>query len=88
MKASAYIQITPNRRSNGTLKDLSISKVTQGYPRSPEPGALVIELAVDIDPAVFEPVIVDLEVTGDLETLGASIIPVPVPVQDNDDAEE
>jgi hypothetical protein len=48
MKATGYLQVTADRRSDGRARALSIARVTQRAPRDPLPGALVVRVELDI----------------------------------------
>lgn len=48
MKAHGYLQIVPDRRSDGKARSLSIQRVTQRHPRDPLPGAIVVGVSIDI----------------------------------------
>ena len=87
--ARAFVQITPVRRSNGTVRDVRIaSKITQTYPRVPEPGALVAELKLVVDDVVFDVPEIAVELAGDVAQATAAVVPVPVPeFEDEDDME-
>lgn len=48
MKAHGFLQIIPERDSQGRTRSLKPERITQKYPYSPLPGAIVVKIAVDI----------------------------------------
>lgn len=78
MKATAYIQIVPQRQGD-KVTALRIVKLTQSMPRDPEPGALVSRIEVEVDPAVFAVPTMRVEVGGDPSAVSPMVVPVPVP---------
>lgn len=80
MKVSAYLQVVPRRNSNGDVKDVSVNKVTQTYPRSPQPGALVLEFILDIEESVFDVPAIEVNIEADhRQYVEGAVIPMPPP---------
>lgn len=48
MKARGFLQIVPERNSQGRARSLSIQRITQRAPRDPLPGAIIVEVGIDI----------------------------------------
>lgn len=48
MKATGYLQIVPERTAAGRARSLSIQRVSQRVPRSPLPGAIIVQVSLDI----------------------------------------
>lgn len=85
MKATAYIQIVPQRRRDA-VTSLRIVKLTQSMPRDPEPGALVSRLEVEIDPAVFAVPTLHVEIDGNPSSVAPLVVPVSVPEEGEEPA--
>jgi hypothetical protein len=61
MQVTCFLQIVPEFyegvRADGTrtVYDARIVKMTQRQPTQPDPGAIVVPITLDVDPAVFGP---------------------------------
>lgn len=61
MQVTCFLQIVPEfyegTKADGTrtVYDAKIVKMTQRQPTQPEPGAIVVPVTLDVDPAVFGP---------------------------------
>lgn len=68
------------------ITHLLLSNLTRTYPRSPQPGALVLEVRFDVDAGVFATPRVTIDVVDDDGgTLSAAVVPIPVPEVDDDE---
>ena len=48
MKAHGFVQIIPERHPDGSIRRLSMQRVSQRYPRDPLPGSITVRLVLDI----------------------------------------
>lgn len=48
MRAHGYVQIIPERTPGGQARSLTIQRVTQRYPTVPLPGAIIVEVLIDV----------------------------------------
>lgn len=78
MRSIAYIQIVPTRSSSGEVRKLKLGALTQGPPVSPEPGAMVVRLEIEADPALFAIPTAQVVLDGDPNALSMAVVPHPV----------
>lgn len=88
MKASAYLQIVPERARNGTVRKLKIIRATQTPPTSPEPGALLLRVELEVPVSVFEIPTAHVELIATEEEISAATVPVPVPSAPDSDPDD
>lgn len=86
MIARGYVQIVPKRNRRNEVTELRLANLTKTYPRSPEPGALVLQVSFEVDAGVFATPRVTIDVVDDDGgTLSAAVVPIPVPEPDDDE---
>lgn len=86
MIARGYVQIVPKRNRRNEVTELRLANLTKTYPRSPEAGALVLEVTFEVDRAVFATPQVTIDVVDvDGGTLSAAVVPIPVPEPEDDE---
>lgn len=55
MKTTCFLQVEPTFFNSGTVREISVARVTQKRPKQPLPGSVVVKLTVDIADAAFMP---------------------------------
>lgn len=79
MIARGYVQIVPKRNRRNEVTELRLANLTKTYPRSPEAGALVLQVSFEVDAGVFATPRVTIDVVGEPDALSAAMVPIPVP---------
>lgn len=75
MKANGYLQIVPERTATGRARSLSIQRVSQRVPRSPLPGAIIVQVSLDIPDDIAHVQTVEAAVSAGAATIVLEVEP-------------